>query len=85
MQYEFLPRCVIVLRLDPATYPSKALPAIEVQGFFARYTDFVTGKLISRFEPGFQCLFDWYTFVKDELFFNPDNPYEYSPEFLHNG
>jgi E3 ubiquitin-protein ligase RNF14 len=27
-------------------------------------------------------LFEWFTFAKDELFFEPDNPYEYSKEFF---
>lgn len=68
--------------LNPASYPSRDPPGIELQGFFENFRDFITTRLTARFEPGFPCVFDWYTYVKDELFFDPGNPYEYSPEFV---
>ena len=38
--------------------------------------------LEERFVPGTPCLFEWFTFAKDELFCDPDNCNEYSREFL---
>jgi hypothetical protein len=84
MQYEFLPRVLITLKLDPEVYPSKSAPEITITGFYQLYHSFILDNLNKRFEPGFTCLFDWFTYIKDELFFDPNSPYEYSTAFFHH-
>jgi len=59
---------MIVLRLDVSKYPSKDPPDIEIRGFFALYTDMIVEQLKKRFDPGCTVLFDWFCFIKDEMF-----------------
>ena len=82
MQTPFFPRLILKITLDSKTYPCLKAPTITIDGFFKKYSWFVISKLHQRFEEGFQVLFDWFTFAKDELFFDPQNPYEYSKEFF---
>ena len=79
----FFPRLILKITLDPKTYPSKDPPKVEVLGFFRPYTYFFVSKLHQRFEVGYTVLFDWFTYAKNELLFEADNPYEYSKEFFN--
>lgn len=84
VEYEIIPRLVLKLRLDPDKYPSKDPPEIEISGFFKHREELILKKLRERFEPGFGCIFDFYLYAKDEMFVDPNNPYNYSPEFFKN-
>jgi hypothetical protein len=66
--YQFLPRIKILLKLDVSKYPSKDPPDIEIHGFFASFADIIVEQLKKRFDPGQTVLFDWFYFLKDEMF-----------------
>ena len=38
--------------------------------------------MLKRFEPGCTTLFDWFYLIKDEIFVDSDNPYEYSSSLM---
>lgn len=67
-----------MLRLDSSKYPSKDPPDIEIRGYFNHFASFIVDELRKRFDPGSTVLFDWYYLIKDEIFIDSENPFEYS-------
>lgn len=63
-------------------YPSRDAPYVQIEGYFAKKAYQIVTLLQERFEAGSQIIFDWFTFVKDELFADPTDINKYNPNFF---
>jgi len=84
---QLLPRLVLKFTFELCSakvgdYPQRHMPLYQIEGYFAKKAYQIYRRLEARFEPGSPCLFDWFSFAKDELFCDPQNIDQYSGDFF---
>ena len=63
-------------------YPSKESPSFVIEGFFIKKGFQISKDLADKFDHGMQIIYEWFTYIKDELFSDPEDFTKYSPKYF---